>query len=230
MYKERCSISLGGSLLAPEGEIRTNYTRMFAVLLNEYTNRYGFGVVTGGGGICRTYQNGMRSLGITSPDALDDVGIATTHVNAKMLFHVLKNEGVNVQYLKSIYEQAEENCDAWITGGSVIGQTSDAALVDFSKILQAEKIINATNTSYVYEMDHGKVDKMRPIKEMSWNDYLALIGNPGHKPGENLPFGYTASVKAQELGLKIVILNGNELQNIVNVLKGKQFDGTLIRP
>jgi predicted uridylate kinase len=230
MSRERCAISLGGSLLVPEQEVRTEYARMFSVLIDEHTDKNQFGIVTGGGGVCRTYQNGMRKLGITSPEALDDVGIATTHVNAKTLFYILKEKGVRVQYLLNIYEKANDRSDAWITGGSVVGQTSDAALIDFSQQLHAEKIINATNTSYVYEMDHGKIDKTRPIKEMSWNDYLSLIGDPGHKPGENLPFGYTASVKARDLGLSVVILNGNELQNIVSVLQEKPFNGTLIRP
>jgi uridylate kinase len=116
----------------------------------------------------------------------------------------------------------------WITGGTTPGQTTDAVLVQLSRRLDIPTLINATNIPYIYDIASGTVNKNRPIQDMTWDQYLTLLGNREHEPGENVPFGIAASHKAQTLGLSVIVLDGNNLSNLQRVFEGKPFEGTII--
>jgi uridylate kinase len=47
-------------------------------------------------------------------------------------------------------------------------------------------------------------------------------------PGMNTPFDPVASKKAQRMGLKVVIIKGDDLENVERFLAGKEYVGTLI--
>lgn len=226
------AISVGGSTIIPENEIRTQFVRQFTALIKDRVDsaHQQTAIITGGGGPTRTYQRGLRELGITDPDILDTIGIRPTHINAMLLSYVLNHIGVRTQYLPTLTEQVDKNMDAWTTGGTIPGQTTDAVLVDLSQKLGIQTIINATNTPYIYELTDGVINKSKPVKNIRWAEYLSLLGNRSHQPGENVPFGITASHKAMKLGISVVILDGNNIENLRNVFEGHPFEGTLIHP
>lgn len=226
------ALSVGGSLLIPDGHVGTGYVRQFAVLLKERVdeNKQRTAIVTGGGNPSRVYQHALRELDITDPYLLDLVGIHPTHSNALFLATALTEKGVRAQYIPSLEHTNDPSFDAWVTGGTKPGQTTDAVLVQWSTQLGIQTIINATNTPYIYEMDNGAIDKTRPIEELSWDEYITLIGNRTHQPGENLPFGLSASHQARDLGMSVVVLDGNNLQNMQALFEAKPFAGTVIHP
>jgi uridylate kinase len=224
-------MSVGGSVLVPEADVRVSYIRQFSALMKQCIQQthQQTAIITGGGGPTRMYQRGMKEIGITDLNVLDIMGIRPTHDNAVFLAYALNHEGVKAQYISSLSEHIDRTCDAWVTGGTIPGQTSDAVLVDWSNQLGISTLINATNTPYVYEIDrNGRIDTTRPITEMTWDEYIQLMGDRQHKPGENLPFGITASRKSRDLGLSVVILDGNNLDNLLRVFEGKPAKGTVI--
>lgn len=231
MIKE-FSISVGGSTIVPEHEVRTPFLRKFSALLKNRVDDFQqrTAIVTGGGGPTRMYQKGLRDLGVTDSFVLDTIGIGPTHLNAMLVSSALNHFGIRSQYVRTLTETIDPTMDAWVTGGTTPGHTSDAVLLDFSRMLGIQTLINATNTKYVYEMNNGQIDTSRPIEDMTWMQYLDMIGPRGHQPGENLPFGYTASVMANDLGLTVVVLDGNNLDNLNALFEGKEFMGTVIHP
>lgn len=226
------AISVGGSTIIPENEIRIPFIRSFTALIKDrvITSGQRTAIITGGGGPTRLYQQGLREFDVTDPDILDTIGIRPTHINAMFLSYVLNHNGIRTQYLPTLTDQIDGSMDAWITGGTIPGQTTDAVLVDMSQKLSIQTIINATNTKYIYDVTDGVVDTARPIKDMRWTEYLALLGNRAHKPGENVPFGITASHKAMKLGISVFILDGNNMENLRRVFEGREFEGTFIHP
>lgn len=232
MHKEY-AISVGGSILIPEMEVRAPYIRQFTALMKNRVDHdhQRTAIVTGGGGPTRIYQQGLRELGITDPHILDTVGIRPTHDNAVLLTYALNHVGVRTQYLSTLHNPIDRSFDAWVTGGTIPGQTTDAVLVDWSQKLGIQTLINATNKSYVYDVTpEGFLNNTRPIRDLTWKEYFKLLGDRTHQPGESLPFGFTASQKAANLGLTVVILNGNNLENLRYVFEGKPFEGTTIHP
>jgi uridylate kinase len=230
MKEKRCVISLGGSLIIPDGKVNTGYLKDFTEMISlEVANGQSFGIVTGGGSTCRTYQKGLKEGGVIEPDVLDEVGIDTTHLNAKVLHHILRASGIHSQYIRNLQEAIEPESDTVVTGGTKVGQTSDGAMIEFSKILGAKQVINATNITHVFECENGVIDRTRPIKSLTWDEYLTKIPATCHTPGENLPFGYTASQQAKELGISVAVVGGENIGNLRRCIERKPFIGTLIR-
>lgn len=226
------AISVGGSTIVPENEIRTQFVRQFTALIKDRvdSSHQKTAIITGGGGPTRQYQRGLKELGITDPIILDTIGIRPTHINAMLMAYVLNHIGVRTQYLSTLTDMIDKRMDAWTTGGTIPGQTTDAVLVDLSQKLGIPTIINATNTPYIYELTDNAIDTSKPIKKICWSEYLSLLGNRSHQPGENVPFGITASHKAMDMGISVVILDGNNIENLRNLFERHPFEGTVIHP
>ena len=67
----------------------------------------------------------------------------------------------------------------------------------------------------------------KPIDSISWQDFRKMVGD-NWTPGKNTPFDPIASKKAEELNLKVICASGKNIENIKNILDGKDFVGTKI--
>jgi uridylate kinase len=114
-----------------------------------------------------------------------------------------------------------------IGAGFLPGNSSDLDAVVLAKTYGARKIINLTNTDYVYDSDPKKNQSAKPIREISWEDYRKIVGSKW-RPRLNSPFDPIASKIAEESKLEVVIANGRKLDNLGKILQGKKFVGTLI--
>ncbi len=72
-----------------------------------------------------------------------------------------------------------------------------------------------------------KNKEAKPLDNVSWNDFLEIIGEEWI-PGKNVPFDPVASKVSRDSSIKVVILNGNDLNNLDNYLKDNNFIGTVI--
>ena len=84
-----------------------------------------------------------------------------------------------------------------------------------------------TNVDQVYDKDPKKFPDAKPLVATTWKSYRVLAGDKW-TPGLNLPFDPIASKLADELGVTVKILNGNNLDNLAKALDGKEFKGTTI--
>jgi uridylate kinase len=84
-----------------------------------------------------------------------------------------------------------------------------------------------TNIDYVYNKDPKKHKDVTPLKDISWEDFQKIVGEEW-SPGLNMPFDPIATKHAKELNLKVIIINGNNLENLSNYLEQKEFKGTTI--
>ena len=47
-------------------------------------------------------------------------------------------------------------------------------------------------------------------------------------PGMHVPFDPVAAKRAQDLGVKVVVLNGKDLDNVSKYFNGEDFTGTVV--
>src|SRR3989344_4801322 len=87
-------------------------------------------------------------------------------------------------------------------------------------------VINFSNISQGYDSDPKTNPDAKPIEKISWEEFRPLVGDEW-SPGMNAPFDPIAAKKAQELGVKVVVL-GKDLDNLDRCLKGETFLGTVI--
>lgn len=222
-------ISLGGSLIVP-GEIDWMFVRNFKRVIEKYIRRkYKFIIITGGGKICRKYQDAASKITKLTNDDRDWIGIHATRMNAhfirtvfrKHAYPTINKDPNDYQAFKNIKESILV-ASGWKPGFST---DYDAALL--AKHLGAKTIINFSNIDYVYDRDPNKFKNAKKIENISWKDFRQMVGNTWD-PGMNAPFDPIASRLAQKNKLEVIIMNGKNLKNLENYLEGKKYKGTLI--
>src|SRR5688572_19128946 len=82
------AVSLGGSFLVKENGVDVALTREIAEVLRRVSRERRVLAVVGGGAPARRYIEGARTLG-AGETTLDDLGIAVTRINARVLLAAL---------------------------------------------------------------------------------------------------------------------------------------------
>ncbi|MEI8130433.1 MAG: UMP kinase [bacterium] len=220
-------ISLGGSLICPD-RVDGDYVSAISTLIRTRAQKgERFAIITGGGKLCREYQDALRKAHTPSNDELDWLGIYTTRYNAELLRLAIGDVVEPAIYLDP-RELSLTGRSVLVGGGYEPGHSSDGAAVTLAKSLGAKKVINLSNIDYVYTADPRKDATATPIKTSSWDDFRKLLPETWD-PGFNAPFDPIAAKMAQELGLEVAVMNGKNLENLSAYLDGKEFVGTVIR-
>jgi len=94
---------------------------------------------------------------------------------------------------------------------------------------KADKVINASNITYVHEKDIALNPTAKPIKEITWKEYRKLISSRW-KPGMSAPFDPIAAKAAQDFKMTVIVTKGTDLKNLENIIQNKPFKGTVIQP
>ncbi len=219
-------LSLGGSLIYPK-DIDVAYLKKFRTLVLLYITRgKKFGIVCGGGSICRTYITKANEVVPLQPSQNDMVGIMTTRANAQLVREIFSDSAykdVIIDYSKKI----DTDKPIVVGAGWVPGSSTDKDAVLLAHMYGAKTIINLTNVNYVYDKDPRKYTDATPVKKILWKDFKAIVGGEW-KAGMNLPFDPIAAALAEKEKLRVVVLNGNNLDNLEKYLAGKEFVGTVI--
>jgi len=220
-------ISLGGSLIVPDG-IDVSFVKSFVALIKDYVaQEFSFLIITGGGKICRDYDESLRQITDPSNEDLDWLGISVTRANAEFI-RICFGE---LAFKKIVLDPdfiPETNRPIIVGGGWKPGNSSDLAAVRCAKSVGAIKIINLSNIDYVYDKDPKTNPDAKPIDKISWIDFMLLFPNDW-VPGRNIPFDPIASCEAETLGQEVVILNGKNIENLKSYLDNNQFVGTVIK-
>lgn len=208
---ETIIISLGGSLVVPE-EIDTEFLHSFRDLILEQTAKgKKFFIIVGGGKLARKYQKVATDLVKASNEDLDWLGIKALNLNAELVRVIFgKTQGVSIH------------------GAEKPGNSTDLGAVKLAKENGAKRVINLSNTDYVYDSDPKKNSNAKKFEEISWAEYRKLIPEEW-QPGLNTPFDPVASKAAEEGNIEVVIMNGKPVGNLEKYLKGERFAGTTIK-
>ncbi|OGG24957.1 hypothetical protein A3E42_02905 [Candidatus Gottesmanbacteria bacterium RIFCSPHIGHO2_12_FULL_40_13] len=90
----------------------------------------------------------------------------------------------------------------------------------------AKSLINISNIEWVHNKDPKKFPDAKPIEKISWEDYEKLTSQEW-TPGINSPFDPVATKLAKELNCTVYII-GSNIDNLDNLLSGRDFKGTII--
>lgn len=216
-------------MIVPNGGINTDFLKNFNSFIREQitANNRRFFIVTGGGSTCRHYQKAARDvIGEIACEDVDWLGIHATRLNA----HLLRTIFRDIAYfrVKKQYDKEDKVTEpVMIASGWKPGWSTDFDAVLLAKEYGAKTVMNLTNITKVYDKDPNKNSDAKPLDKLSWKDYRTMVGDQWN-PGMNVPFDPVAAKKAEELELKVVILKGDDLENVKNYLAGKDFVGTII--
>ncbi len=224
--EETIVISLGGSLIIPEN-LDLNFLRDFkALILSQIVKGRKFVIITGGGKICRKYQDAAKELSNPSPEDLDWIGIASLKLNAELL-RIIFGEYAHKEVIADLSTHFTFEKPIVIGSAFGPGRSTDFDAVVGAKTLGAKKIINLSNTDYVYDSDPRINPNAKKFEQISWPEYRKLIPKEWN-PGLNSPFDPVASEVAEKEGMEVIIMNGKPIDNLAKCLNGEKFLGTVI--
>jgi uridylate kinase len=217
-------LSVGGSLIVP-GEINVNFLRKLKDIIKK--SRHKFVIITGGGNTARIYQKGFSKISGKDEEALDWIGISATALNAflvKAIFDKIAHPRIVLDYSKKINFKEK----VIVGGGWKPGVSTDYDAVLAAKKVGAKVIVNLTNVDHVYDKDPKYHKDAKPFPELTWNQMFKIMGSQ-RVPGGHWPFDPKACRLAKKHGMSVAIMNGTNLNNLENFLKGKKFKGTMIK-
>jgi uridylate kinase len=230
-HKEKIVISVGGSLIYPNGGIDfkflQNLNNFVREKLAKNKNRQFF-LITGGGMITRHYQEAagyVLKRQLTEND-LDWLGIHATRLNGHLLrtiFRDIAHPAIIDDY--SFIRKASE--PVVIGAGWKPGWSSDYDAVLVCEDYGPRIIMNLSNISRVYDKDPNEHKDAKPFDKISWKEFRKLVGNKW-TPGMHAPFDPIAAKKAESLNVKVVVMSGNSFENIEKYFDGEKFVGTVI--
>ena len=220
-------ISLGGSLIVPRTGIDWAFLKKFRKLILEQTKKgKKFYLVTGGGRTCRDYQEAAKKVVKVPDEDLDWLGIHSSRLNAHLIRTIFRDVAYP-EVIKNPTIHFPETSKVVIGGGWKPGWSTDYVATMIAQEYEIKTIVNLSNIDYAYNKDPKKFKDAEKIEDINWTEFRKIVGNKW-KPGLNMPFDPIASLKASQLGLQVVIMNGKNMKNLENLLNEKKFKGTII--
>lgn len=209
-------------------EINNKFLKSFLALIRQQVKKGNrFILVVGGGAPARNYQNALKSSIKPDKSVLDWMGIAATHLNANLMRHAL-GELAEKAIVTNPEKPGKMNRPVLVSGGWKPGRSTDYEAVMLADHFGASTIINMSNIDYVYDKDPRKFKNAKKIQLIDWSSFQRIVGTKWN-PGANVPFDPTATKYAKARNQKVIILNGNDIQNLALALSGKgKFKGTVV--
>ncbi len=226
MKKQYVVISLGGSLIAPDS-IDVDFLSRLKATLKRFSHTHQFVLICGGGATARRYQAIARQFKAT-PELLDRIGIQATILNAWLVRSVF-GKTAHPEIITNPNSVQKNKSFITVGAGWKPGWSTDYDAITIAIKLEAKTVINLSNTNKVYTAD-PRIDKnAKPVSCISWKQYAAIIPQKW-TPGMNCPFDPIASQLASKHNIRLVLMNGKQLQRLVSFLKTGSVKGTLIHP
>jgi uridylate kinase len=225
----RVVVSIGGSVLAPD--LDESVVREHAAAVEELLAAgHSVGIVVGGGGIAREYIQAARALD-ANEIALDDIGIAVTRLNARLLIAALGEEAAPAPV--ETYEgglEAMRRGDVPVLGGVTPGQTTDAVSAALAEYVEADLLVYATSVPGVFTADPNVEESAEHIAEMTASELVDVIVDTELVAGSSAPVDLLAAKLIERSGMRTIVLDGTDPQRIVDAVLHGTHEGTDVLP
>lgn len=224
--KEKVVISMGGSVFLSD---EPGYSiGKLAKVIAGLSSKMKLFIVVGGGRISRFYIERGRILGL-SERRLDELGIAVTRLNARMLCAVLgkKSNPIPADDVKSAVS-ASRKYQVVVMGGTEPGHTTDAVTAMLAEKAGASRVVNATSVDGVYTSDPMKDLSAKRYSRMSFKELLGLTRDFSGYAGPNIVFDPKGVRILKRIGVPLLVVKGTDLASLRNAILGKTFDGTVV--
>ena len=222
-------LSLGGSVLIREKLNTAQIGKICHLVDNLRREGYRFVLVIGGGKTARDYVAAGKALGANN-FALDELGIATSRLNAKLVIQALENPVHEVMTDVNGAVSALEKNAVPVYGGLMPGFTTDTVAALLSEVLGAT-FINLSNVDGVYSADPKENPEAKFYSTLTHEELMKIIARStglGATPSQNVILDLPCALVLKRSRIKSVILNAEDVDNLENAIRGRDFKGTII--
>lgn len=223
-------MSVGGSLIVPE-QIDTAFLKDLKQLITEETaNGRRFIIIAGGGKTARRYQEAASAVITMENEDLDWLGLHATRLNGHLLLTIFRDLAHRVMITNpDEVLDVPKNAKLIIAAGYRPGASTDLRAVQIADRVKANKVINLSNTDYVYTDNPHTNPDAKKLENISWAEFRTIIPEDW-QPGMSAPFDPVAAREAEAKKIEVAQINGLKLAELKNYLQGVPFVGTRIHP
>jgi len=249
-FGKTITISLGGSIIYPD-QIDVHFLKQFNSFIRRYIKKgYKFIIITGGGKPARIFQDAAAKISRVSNNDKDWIGIHTTRLNAQLLRTIFKDVAdpeiidSKEKVLSRIKKTSEVklrsksrsdfgigvqqlNYPITVGSGWRPGWSTDYVAASIAANFSAHEFINAGKPAFVFERDPKRFPRAQKFEKLTWSEYRKLIPRKW-TPGFSSPIDPVAARLCQAKKLTAIVVGGKNLKNFENLLRGKDFSGTII--
>lgn len=226
---DRVVLKLGGHLLFdPAGKINIDYLKKLTPVIEQLKDVIeNLVIVIGGGQIARRYIETARIFSKNN-SSLDIIGIKISQINAMLLSIISNNLPTKIpETLQEVINQISYR-KIIFTGGFQPGQSTTTVSALIAEAINADLLIIATDVEGIYDKDPRKYSDAILFREITIDTLKKIFNENPISAGEyKLLDQYTIKI-LERAGIKTVILNGKNPQNIIKVIRGERI-GTLIK-
>lgn len=226
---KRIILSVGGSLIVPN-EINTSYLkRLRAFVLENIEKGWSFVLVTGGGAPARRYIEAADITldGNLTNDDKDWLGIHATRMNAHLVRTVFRTEAQPAIIQNPEEDNIDEAYKVIVVSGWKPGWSTDYVANKVAERYNAPFVVNLSNITQVYDADPKTNPNAKPIEDMLWSDFRAMVGDEW-TPGMSAPYDPIAAQLAQKANTVVFVMNGENFENLQACMDGQEFIGTML--
>ncbi|MGB7970162.1 MAG: UMP kinase [Methanobacterium sp.] len=212
-------VTIGGSIIIKDHDYKK--FRDYAKVLKDINEEHEIFVVVGGGTTARDYIGIARGLEV-SEAMCDDIGIEVTRLNAKLLIAALGDNAYPVvpHNFREAMQFSSSNRIV-VMGGTEPAHSTDAVGSILAEFVGAELLINATSVDGLYNKDPNKYPDAKMFTEVKPSKMMELMSTKEIKAGTYEFFDMTAIQIIKRSGIKTVILNGGDANNIKTAITDK---------
>jgi uridylate kinase len=222
----RIVLRIGGSVIG--SPIKPALIRKYAALLRELkAQKHELIVVVGGGYLARELIAVAKGVGLDEP-AQDEIGISISRAFAQLLMKKLGT--LSCERVPLTVEDAAD-CLAKgkvaVMGGLKPGMTTDTVAAMVAENVKADLLLKATDQEGVYDKDPRDHPDAVKLDHLSFKDLEKVFPKGKHAAGIHQIIDPEAVKILKRHHLKVVVVNGFKIENILMAIKGKNV-GTLI--
>lgn len=192
-------------------------------------------VVIGGGKLARKFIGIAREIGCDE-GYLDEIGIAATRLNARLLIAALDADCYPVPaegFDEAII--ASRNFKFVIMGGTHPGHTTDGVAAMLAERVSAERMLNATNVKGVYTEDPRGNPEAQLFKHMPPSKLVEIALAMETGAGKSAVLDPLAARLVKRTGIPTLVLDGRDTAIVSKAIDRelkeleREFEGTLIK-
>jgi uridylate kinase len=228
------AVSLGGSFLVGANGVDAKLTREIAAVLHRVAAQHADGrarrvlAVVGGGAVARTYIQGARELG-ASETTLDDIGIAVTRINARVLIAALRDAYPQPPRTFDEAVHAAQSYPIVVMGGTHPGHTTDAVTIMLGDRARSSRIVIATNVDGVYTADPKKDPTAKRLPHLTAEELVRICSSADGRAGGTGVVDALGAKMIARSGIEAAVVDGRDLKALEAALSGApEFHGSLI--